>query len=356
MKKAQLLHFAVTVLAIATGSILCSFLRSPVHAAALGAAVQAGGAQDEGAASYAEHCAICHGDHREGNLPAFPPLTGIEHQMSEAQIADIIQKGKDRMPGFPEIKDPELAMLLHFVSTPDASQRAAAGSGGNAEVEAGAAIFKQNCSFCHGRDAQGGETGPDLTQSKLVLADKTGDAIAAVVREGRPAKKMPPFKFSDTELHGLIAFIRDRVALAEAHPGGRRGVDVADLQTGNAEAGKAYFNGAGGCARCHSPTGDLSGIASRLEGLKLEEQMLYPWEAKRSVTVTEASGKKVTGTLIYEDEFSVALREADGTHRSWFKNRVRYKIDAPVEAHVELFPKYTDDDIHNLMAYLQTLR
>ena len=355
LKKANLLHFAVTASAIAAGATLYPVLRSPIHAASRGMAQQASAPADPGAAAYAAHCAICHGDHREGNPPAFPSLMGIGHQMSETQIADMIHKGKERMPSFPDIKDPELGALLHFLTAPEPAPAAAANGLAHAESLAGSAIFRQNCSFCHGRDAQGGETGPDLTQSKLVLSDKTGDTISTVITEGRPPK-MPPFKFSDSELHSLVAFIHERAKMVAEHPGGRRGVEVADLQTGNAEAGKAYFNGAGGCAKCHSPTGDLAGIASRFEGLRLEERMLYPWNAKRSVTVTLASGQQITGTLAFEDEFAVALREADGTYRSWFKNKVQTKVDAPVDAHIEQFPKYTDDDIHNLMAYLQTLR
>jgi cytochrome c oxidase cbb3-type subunit 3 len=133
-------------------------------------------------------------------------------------------------------------------------------------------------------------------------------------------------------------------------------VDASDLQTGNAEAGKQYFNGAGGCATCHSPTGNLAGIASRHQGLRLEEQMLYPRHAKSRVTVTLASGQTITGTLAYLDEFTVGLTDPTGSYRSWRTRDVQYKVDAPVNAHVELFSKYTDDDIHNLMAYLQTLR
>ncbi len=143
---------------------------------------------------------------------------------------------------------------------------------------------------------------------------------------------------------------------AMAQNGKRKGVDVSDLQTGNVEAGKAYFNGAGGCATCHSPTGDLAGIASKYEGLELEQRMLYPRDVKSKVTVTLASGEKVTGTLAYLDEFTVGLRDATGTYRSWRVRDVKYAVDAPVEAHVTLFSKYTDDDIHNLMAYIQTLR
>ena len=87
--------------------------------------------------------------------------------------------------------------------------------------------------------------------------------------------------------------------------GGRKGVDPSDLQTGKVEAGKQYFEGAGGCAVCHSPQGDLAGIASRLKGLELEEEMLYPKHAKSKVTVT-ADGRTITGTLAYQDEFTVA--------------------------------------------------
>jgi cytochrome c oxidase cbb3-type subunit 3 len=133
-------------------------------------------------------------------------------------------------------------------------------------------------------------------------------------------------------------------------------VDVADLQTGNADAGKMYFNGAGGCAKCHSATGDLAGIASRYQGLQLEERMLYPRGAKSTVTVTLPSGQIVTGTLAYRDEFTVALKDSAGVYRSWPVTDISYKVDSPADAHVDLFSHYTDDDIHNLMAYIQTLR
>jgi cytochrome c oxidase cbb3-type subunit 3 len=223
-------------------------------------------------------------------------------------------------------------------------------------VQGGASLFRQNCSFCHGRDAGGGESGPDLTRSKLVAQDVDGDKIGTVVRNGRPAKGMRSFDFSEQQIAGLVAFIHTQQNNALRRKGGRKGVDAADLQTGNAEAGKQYFDGAGGCAACHSPTGDLAGIASRYRGLELEEQMLYPRHAKSKVTVTLASGQTITGTLEYLDEFTVGLIDPTGTYRSWRTGDVQYKVDAPVNAHVELLAKYTDADIHNLMAYLQTLR
>jgi mono/diheme cytochrome c family protein len=367
----------VAILAVAAGfiaflALTFQALQLPVHAAGRSmssvaqAATPASPAPDPGSASYEKHCAICHGEQREGILPAFPPLIGIKRQMTDAQITDLIHKGKGRMPGFPTVPNEELATLLNYLATtpaitPPMNVPAAGNRRGpqlTGEAAAGGALFQQNCAFCHGRDAMGGETGPDLTQSKLVLTDTDGSKISQVVREGRnePDKKMPAFQFSSQELNTLVAFIRAREAAAAAMKGGRRGVAVSDLQTGNAEAGKTYFNGAGGCAKCHSPTGDLAGIARRFEGLALEERMLYPRDAKSTVVVTLHSGEKIAGTLAYLDEFTVGLKDSSGSYHSWTIENVKYKVDSPVEAHVEQFPKYTDDDVHNLMAYLQTLR
>jgi mono/diheme cytochrome c family protein len=264
------------------------------------------------------------------------------------------------MPGFPSLQDGELSALLHFVTSAEPASLIT-GSGTKGEensgiAEGGAAVFQQNCAFCHGRDAMGGETGPDLTQSKLVREDRTGEKITQVIREGRPANKMPGFNLANPEISGIIAFIREREAAANAHPGGRRGVAVADLQTGNVQAGKQYFDGIGGCVKCHSPSGDLAGVATRFEGLELEERMLYPEGAESTVSVKLPSGQTISGLLAYRDEFTVALRDGKGIYRSWPIARVRFTVDSPVDAHVRLFNKYSDDDIHNLMAYLQTLR
>jgi cytochrome c oxidase cbb3-type subunit III len=223
-------------------------------------------------------------------------------------------------------------------------------------VENGNSAFQQNCAFCHGRDAGGGETGPDLTRSKLVAEDSGGDKIGAIIKNGRVEKGMPRFNLSDSEISALTAFIHTQMTKAESQIGGRRGVDVQDLQTGNVEEGKQYFNGAGTCATCHSPTGDLAGVATRYQGLKLEQRMLYPRDAKAKVAVTLPSGEVLNGTLAYRDEFTIGMKDASGKYHSWLVRNVKYNIDAPAEAHAELLGKYSDRDIHNLMAYLQTLR
>jgi cytochrome c oxidase cbb3-type subunit 3 len=195
-----------------------------------------------------------------------------------------------------------------------------------------------------------------LTGSALVASDVHGNNISEVVRHGRPEKGMPAFQLPDPDMTAIVAFIHMRRDYEEAHPGGRRRVEVADLQTGNVALGKQYFDGAGKCVSCHSPSGDLKGVSRRLVGLKLEEALLFPSNAKAKVTVTLPSGKTLTGDLKYRDEFAIGMVDQDGWYHSWPVSAIKYKIDDPVQAHAELLGKYTDDDVHNLMAYLQTLK
>lgn len=226
----------------------------------------------------------------------------------------------------------------------------------SAVIESGQSLFLANCAFCHGRDASGGETGPDLTGSKLVASDVHGDKIGPVILNGRQDKGMPRFSLPQGDIDALVAFIHHEKTEAASRQGGRRKVDVSDLQTGDAAAGKAYFQGNGKCATCHSATGDLADIGKRFEGLRLEMRMLYPEKAESKVKVTTPSGETLAGTLAYRDEFTIGLRDAEGWYHSWPVSAVKFEIDSPVEAHAELLGKYTDADIHNLMAYLQTLR
>ena len=226
----------------------------------------------------------------------------------------------------------------------------------NGQIENGGNLFLQNCAFCHGKDAGGGESGPDLTRSKLVEGDKDGEAIGQVVRNGRPEKGMPRFSLSDSEILNLVAFVHSQQDKAMSQTGTRKGVDESDLKTGNAAAGKQYFDGVGGCAKCHSATGDLAGVATRYTGLKLEQQMLYPNDAKSSVTVKTATGQTLTGPLVYQDEFTIGMRDSFGAYHSWPASAITYHVDDPAQAHVTAMSKYTDNDVHNVLAYIQTLK
>jgi cytochrome c oxidase cbb3-type subunit 3 len=228
------------------------------------------------------------------------------------------------------------------------------------QIQAGELRFTAQCGFCHGRDAAGGETGPDLTRSELVAQDIRGDRIGPLLRTGRPDQGMPPFNLNDADRDAIVAFIHDQKTKFEALGGGRRAVDIASLATGDPQAGRRYFNGAGGCSGCHSPTGDLARIATRYHGLALLQRMLYPTgrpaPARPKVTLTLASGQTIVAPLSTEDEFTIVILDSAGARQTYEKSAVKFKIDDPMSAHFDQLGKYTDDEMHNVFAYLDTLK
>lgn len=228
------------------------------------------------------------------------------------------------------------------------------------QIAAGALQFGAQCGFCHGRDAAGGESGPDLTRSELVAGDNRGNRIGPLLRRGRPDFGMPAFNLSNEDVGAIVAYIHDQKTRFEALGGGRRSVDPEDLATGDAEAGRRYFNGAGGCSGCHSPTGDLAGVASRYEGLALLQRMLYPSgrpaPSRPTVTFTLESGEKVIAPLAIQDEFTVTVFDPLGERQTYERSAVTFRVDDPMSAHFDQLGKYTDDDMHDVFAYLDTLK
>jgi cytochrome c oxidase cbb3-type subunit 3 len=228
-------------------------------------------------------------------------------------------------------------------------------------VDAGRTRFVANCGFCHGPEATGGSGGTDLTRSELVATDERGDKIGPILRGGRPEAGMPAFPaLAESDVAAIVAFVHDQKAKAEAAIGGRRSVEVEDVLTGDARAGRRYFES--NCTRCHSASGDLAGIATRVEGLALLRRMLYPTgvggvPARRpTATVTTLDGDTIKGEVANRDEFTIAVIDADGRYRSWSTELVRVSIDDPLEAHVEQLARYSDESMHDVLAYLHTLR
>jgi len=224
-----------------------------------------------------------------------------------------------------------------------------------AQIEAGKSLFSAQCGFCHGRDSAGGERGPDLTRSKLVAEDVRGDKLAPLIRAG--SGEMPDFKLNDADMGAIVAFIHDQKTKFETLVGARRNVEPADLRTGNAMDGKRFFEGAGNCIACHSPTGNLAGIASKFQGLALMQRFLNPPRTQRpKVIVTPAGGKALAGTLTSQDEWTLVIQDASGTPQTFDKKVISFKIDNPHDAHFDLLSKYTDKDMHDIYAYLETLK
>jgi cytochrome c oxidase cbb3-type subunit 3 len=225
-----------------------------------------------------------------------------------------------------------------------------------AAVERGRKTFVASCGFCHGNDATGNRA-PDLIRSALVNRDAGGNLIGPVIKNGRPEKEMPAFPaLSAQQISDMVAFlhVRTREALASNHV--PSDYPVAKLLTGNAEQGKSFFNGAAGCAGCHSPTGDLKGIAGKYSAIELQSRFLYPRRAQSTVTVKTKSGEQFEGKLLHIDEFDLEMTDQAGWHHSWPRNEVQYTVHDPLERHRELLRKYTDADMHNMFAYLETFK
>ena len=209
--------------------------------------------------------------------------------------------------------------------------------------------FIQSCGFCHGRNAAGG-TGPNLIRSGVVRHDTDGSDIAKVIRAGRPDKGMPPVTLSEAQIAEVVAYVRARVAEADKTSSRRpsRDYELAKLLTGNAELGKAYFNGAGQCATCHSPTGDLKGVAGRYSPIDLQARLIYPAGKRPAATVTDASGQKFSGELLENDAFDVAIKTADGWYHSWPADSVKLETTDPLARHFERMGRFTTADMHNV--------
>jgi len=226
-----------------------------------------------------------------------------------------------------------------------------------ASAKKGEPLFKLNCSGCHGEDARGAQ-GPNLVRSVLVLHDENDEAIGPVIKNGRPQGGMPAFpQLSQEDIHNISQYIKMQVELA-ANRGtyGRQYANQRSHTSGDPQKGKEFFEA--NCASCHSPAGDLAKIADKFPDASAM-QARFLWPASRGpahVTVVTRSGQEVTGTLLKSDDFDVELTDSNGSYHYWPSDQVTVKPDDKLQGHRALLPKYTDADIHNVTAYLETLR
>ena len=172
-----------------------------------------------------------------------------------------------------------------------------------AAADRGQGIFSSSCSFCHGSQATGTEQAPNLLRSPLVFQDHGGDTLGPFLKQGRPTLGMPAFPtLEPQQVQDIAAFLHARIQQVR----GTRLPETA-LLVGDPKAGLAYFNGAGKCSTCHSPTGDLAHIGAKDQPLALTTSFLTPPAKPSQVTVVLPSGQTVQGKLEYLDEFTVSL-------------------------------------------------
>ncbi len=234
----------------------------------------------------------------------------------------------------------------------------------------GKTIYAAECVNCHGTTSRGTDNGPDLTRSLVVLHDRYGSSIGPFLRQSHPMQSGGDrAKLSAPQLEDLSHFLHQRVDdVLRSGPYNK----VLNVLTGDAHAGAAFFNGAGKCGTCHSPAKDLAGIAKKYDAPALQQRFLFPQSggfgrrgpgAARpnavtvTVTVTAPSQPAVSGVLVNLDDFNVALRDSSGDYHSWTRTpSLKIAKHDPLAAHADLLEIYTDKNIHDVVAYLNTLK
>ncbi|MBI1872694.1 MAG: cytochrome c [Acidobacteria bacterium] len=197
------------------------------------------------------------------------------------------------------------------------------------------------------------------------MQDLNGKRISEYLKVVGPTKRHPTFSdLTDAQVSDLATLLHREITYAAE----RSNYKVLNILTGDARAGEAYFHGAGGCHTCHSATGDLRGIGARLDPPVIQGLIVSGGSGGRggpesstraaTATITLPSGQTVTGVLVRLTDFDITIRDASGAPRSWLRNGDSPKIHVsdPLQGHIDLLPKYTDTDIHNLTAYLVSLK
>lgn len=229
----------------------------------------------------------------------------------------------------------------------------------------GQKLYATECVTCHGASARGTERGSNLIRSPRVLRDRYGSAIGPYLKAGHPMQTGTAASLGDEQITDLSHFIWDRINNTLR---GSPDFDVKDVLTGDPSAGRAYFNGEGQCATCHSPTGDLAGYGKRYAPVDIQQRFVFPFAGggrgrggagrpQVTVTVTLPNGAPVSGTLVSMDDFHVALRDKAGEYRSWTRTPdMKIVKNDPFAPHVALLDRLTDKAMHDVVAYLESLK
>ncbi len=235
----------------------------------------------------------------------------------------------------------------------------------------GLASYNTNCGYCHGERAKGGKSGPDLITSDVSLHDDDGVGFAAYLK-GDAHQKAVKLALPQDTVYDIAAYIHSRIIVAAINRGGDIHLDEI-AKAGDAKAGEAYFKGAGGCTKCHAVDGNLKGVGAKYDVATLQDRIVMPARGRGgrgaapsatpdsttiTATVTLANGQVFKGIPIRNTDFDVTLRLADGTTKTWARDNGVPKVELtdPLAGHFEIMKKLKDSDMHNLTAYLATMK
>lgn len=233
-------------------------------------------------------------------------------------------------------------------------------------LDRGKAVYSVNCAFCHGSDAGGGSIGPNLLRSEVVLQDKGGEMILPIVHGARVAQGMPKIDIADSSVPDIAAWLHSLKT-----GGNMKSTEKINIVVGNAATGKQTY--AQMCSSCHAAA-TMQGFAAKFpDARSMQQAWLLPGGAGGrpgttagptlkvspvTATITPVSGPKVTGRLGVIDDFYIEVTTDDGSvHRYTRENDTpKVEINDPLQAHRALFRKYNDTEIHDITAYLETLK
>lgn len=240
------------------------------------------------------------------------------------------------------------------------------------QIAHGKALYGVSCTGCHGADLRGGDLGgPNLLRSQVALSDQNGELILPIIHGSRQDAGMPAIPLSAEDGLAVAAYVRSVVeTIGSQGKPPSVGKEAPSILVGDASAGQVYF--AAKCASCHSATGDLQGIATRITDPKTLQTNWVAGGGRRrripvageptrrtvTVSVTLPSGETVEGRLVQIDDFLVTVGSTDGTVRTFRRDEdvPKVEIHDPMKTHRDLLAVYTDKDIHDVTAYLVTLK
>jgi cytochrome c oxidase cbb3-type subunit III len=244
----------------------------------------------------------------------------------------------------------------------------------------GKAIWDPNCAKCHAPDMRGAAGGINLVRNQMVMDDQNGELIGKFLQSPHAKGQASKMDLAADQVHDLAiymhTFMNYRTIVMPPD------INGAILAVGNAKAGEAYFNGSvGKCSTCHSVTGDLKGLGSKYpEPRTLQNTIVSggggggrggggrggggaaagdtPSRRTVTVTVTPPKARSMKAAWFHGTTSWSPWSDADGTQRTIRRNGDDPKVEVhdPMKFHRDLLLILTDEDIHNLTAYLVTVK
>ncbi len=244
--------------------------------------------------------------------------------------------------------------------------------GDPAQVARGNTLYEINCRGCHGADLRGGDMGgPNLLRSQVALSDQNGELIVPIIQGSRQDSGMPAIALNPADSLAVAAYVRSIMDTIGSQGKPPSATPPPTVLVGNAADGQKYFEAK--CGSCHSVTGDLQGIGAKFSDAKALQNSWMTGGDRRGrfrssaspvtartpmVTITFPSGEKVEGQLVRIDDFLVTAGLADGTERTIRREGAIPKVEVrdPMKIHRDLWAIYTDKDMHDVTAYLATIK